>query len=164
VYNVRCCTCTGTCIHSQSSWLLQRHLFGDSDGVISKLQSVLHAAARLVTVSDGTSISRRPIAVCSTGYQSSSGSHTRLQQCLWLVFVHGTCPAYLFICGLYASSDSCRMCQATLCAPRSPHCSDYENEDNWQSLLSLCCSYCLEQFTFYPSQHQHKSRTICKWI
>jgi len=38
-------------------------------------------------VSVGTSISRRPIVMCSTGYKSSSGSHTRLQRRRSVVFV-----------------------------------------------------------------------------
>jgi len=91
---------------------------------------------------------RRPfVNLCSTGYQSNSGSHTRLQRSTMAFSrVRGTCPAY-YLCGLYASSDSCRTI-ATLCALRSPHCSLYEHEDIWQSQFSLCCSYKLEQFTF----------------
>ena len=38
-------------------------------------------------VSVGTSISRRPFVMCSTGSQSSSGSHTRLQWWLSVVLV-----------------------------------------------------------------------------
>jgi len=38
-------------------------------------------------VSVGTSKSRRPFVMCSTGYQSGSGSHTRLQRWRSVVFV-----------------------------------------------------------------------------
>jgi len=78
------------------------------------------------------------------------------QLCSWYV-------PDVFLCGLYARSDSCQTCQATLCVRRSPRCSGYENEYIWQSQRSLCCSYCLEQFTFLPSRHQHKLRAMFKW-
>jgi len=121
ITDVRDCTCTGrptcTCIHSLSSWLLQ---LGVSDGVIRKLQSVLHADARLVSA--GTSISHRP-SWCTPLATSRTADHIQdfndgIQSCSWYV------PGVFLWRLLYASSDSCRTswCQATLYTPWSPHC------------------------------------------
>ena len=68
----------------QGSYII---LFGVSDGVSRKLQSVLHAAARLVTGVRRNEHITPILRMCSIGCQSSSGSHTRLQWWLSVVFV-----------------------------------------------------------------------------
>jgi len=95
-------------------------------------------------VSVGTSVYHADPSGCAPLATSQAADHIQdcnngVQLCSWYV------PG-VFLWRLYASSDSYRTCQATLCTPWSPHCSGYEIEDIWQSLLSLCCAYCLEQF------------------
>ena len=75
-------------------------------------------------VSVGMSISRRPFVIRSTGYQSSSVSHTRLQQWLSIVCV---------VRSRHISLTSVRQFRQLLhvpsyfCTPWSPYCCSYED-------------------------------------
>jgi len=116
------------------SRLLHAILHGVSDGVIRKLQSVLHAAARLVTGVRWRAYHAYP-SWCAPPATSHAADH--IQDCndgvqLCSRYVPYVRP-YVFLWRLYASSDTCRTCHAALCTPWSPHWSGYEIEDIWQS-------------------------------
>jgi len=148
LHNLHKCNVLGRCIHSQLSRLLQRHPQWSQRRGYPKLQSVLHAAARLLTGirrndRDITPTLRDVLHWLPVKQRITCKIATMAFSC-----VRGTCPAYF--------SDVCTPVQTV--AGRAKLRSAHHGHlivpaTKWRHLAVVAfallrrCPYCLEQFT-----------------